>query len=329
MDLRRVSLWVLAVLVVLGLAVVGVDALWWRSVDGEGPLTAPTVVVIAPGQGTAQIAERLAVAQVIGSARLFKAAVRVEGLEGNLKAGEYAFDPHVSLKGVLDKLEHGDVVQHSVTIPEGWTAKQAMDALRAQPDLKGETKGVAEGRLFPDTYSFVAGEAREHVLHAMTRRMDKELADAWALRKPDLPLNTPDDLLVLASIVQKEAANDAEMPQIAAVFVNRLKAGMKLQSDPTVMYGADLGGTNDIKKKDLTEPQPFNTYVYVGLPPTPISNPGRAALRAVAVPDAVPYLFFVAKPDRSGHVFATTYAEHQKNVKAYWAGQKKDEGAKK
>jgi UPF0755 protein len=166
---------------------------------------------------------------------------------------------------------------------------------------------------------------RSKLIESMQDRMKEELDKAWAARDVTVPLKSPEELLILASIVQREAASEQEMPMVAAVFVNRLKSGMRLQSDPTVMYGAEELSDGRLKRKDLTEPQPFNTYLFAGLPPTPISNPGRAALMAVAQPAQTKALFFVADPSLTMHVFSETYEEHVKNVKRYWKDVKKIE----
>lgn len=283
-----------------------------------GPLAAPATVVVEPGHGPRRIAAHLHEAGVIGNEEAFVLAVRAYGMEGTLKAGEYAFEPGISLRAVVNKLALGDTENRSATIPEGWTVKQAMERLDAMEGLTGKVERPAEGTIFPDTYAFRFGTERSKLLETMRARMDDELAKAWAARDTTVPLMTPEDMLILASIVQREAANESEMPMVAAVFVNRLRSGMRLQSDPTVMYGADVLSEGRLKRKDLTEPHPFNTYLFAGLPPTPISNPGRAALMAVARPANTKALFFVADPSLTMHVFSESYEEHVKNVKRYW-----------
>ncbi|MCP5404627.1 MAG: endolytic transglycosylase MltG [Pseudomonadaceae bacterium] len=318
---------VIVTFLLLALAMGG--AAWLlRQVDVTGPLASPVEMTIPAGTGSRAMAKQLAAAGVIAYPWLFEGYVRVRGVAGRLKAGEYRFNKGVSLRHVVEKLAEGAVVQRSLTIPEGYTVKQVLALLAAREDLKGEALPIpAEGDVFPDTYNFSAGTSRPTLLATMTARMETEVAAAWKSRASDTPLETAEELLILASIVQKEAANEAEMPQIAGVFTNRLRKGMKLQADPTVIYGADLKD-NDLKSKDMKEDHPFNTYVHAGLPPTPIANPGRAALRAAANPARTDALFFMALPDRSGHVFSRDYATHQKAVKAYWAAynQRKKEG---
>jgi UPF0755 protein len=310
---------VLIVMIGLGTAA---TALWGRYLAQPGPLQAPVHVVINPGEGPHAMSRKLAEARVISHPQAFVWAVRAMRLAHTLKAGEYAFDPGISLRAVVNKLALGDAENRSVTIPEGWTVRQVLERLRATEGLTGVAVSPAEGMVFPDTYAFRFGTERGKLLDSMAERMREELAKAWAARDQTLPLNTPEELLALASIVQKEAASDAEMPMVAAVFVNRLRSGMKLQSDPTVQYGADMTDTR-LRKKDLTEPHPFNTYVYPGLPPTPIANPGRAALQAAARPASTPALFFVADPSRTMHVFSDTYAAHEKAVQRYWKAMAK------
>lgn len=307
---------VVCVALLLGAVTAG-TALWGRYLAQPGPLPVTATVVIKSGEGTRRMAYNLKEAGVISSAEAFVLAVHALRLDGTLKAGDYAFDPHISLRAVVNKLALGDTQNHSVTIPEGWTVRQIVQRLEATEGLEGRITRPAEGEVFPDTYAFRFGTERDKLLDSMKERMSNELAEAWVARDPNLPLRSPEELLILASIVQKEAANEEEMPKVAAVFINRLRQGMKLQSDPTVAYGAEESGQR-LLRKDLSDPHPFNTYIYPGLPPTPISNPGRAALMAVAKPAAISALFFVADPSRTMHVFSETYAEHEKAVKRYW-----------
>lgn len=316
MKIRSGTLLVLVCIPVF-LAVL-VTAGWGRYLADRGPLQAPATVIINPGESPPAIARKLADANVIRHPQAFIAAVRVMGLAGTLKAGEYQFDPGISLRATVNKLALGDTENRAVTIPEGYTVAQVLKALESNPGLTGTATAAPEGRLFPDTYSFRFGTERAKLLESMEERMDNELASAWSSRAPGLPYNTPEELLTMASIVQKEAATDEEMPRIAAVFVNRLKQDMKLQADPTVIYGANYVQGTKLLKKDLTEPHPFNTYVFKGLPPTPIANPGKAALMAAARPAPEGYLYFVADPSRTHHVFSSSYAEHRKNVSRYW-----------
>lgn len=318
----------LFVAVVMLVAAGVVAAANWK-LGQPGPLGDATVVVIPAGSSVRGMANKLQAAGVIGDAMLFEATVRVTGQAPNLKAGEYIFERNSSVYDVIAKLVKGLTAQRSLTIPEGHTVRQALAVLERAPGLTGAARPIPEeGTVFPDTYIYTAGQNRAEVLKAMTARGKTELESAWAERQGTLPYKDANDLLIMASIVEKEAANTDEMPQIAAVFVNRLKKGMKLQADPTVIYGAELDG-NDLKGRDMREPHPFNTYIINGLPPTPIANPGRAALKASANPASIEDIFFVALPDRSGHVFTSTYADHKKAVEAYWKQRDKEKEAAK
>lgn len=303
-------------LVVVLASATAATAFWGRYLAQVGPLEAPATVVIKGGMGTRRMAEELKEANVIGSTEAFVLAVHALRLDGTLKAGDYDFDAGISLRAVVNKLALGDTKNHSVTIPEGWTARQIVARLDEANDLDGRLSRPAEGEVFPDTYAYRFGTERDKLLDSMKERMQEELQKAWDTRDTTAPLKNPGELLILASIVQKEAASNEEMPKVAAVFVNRLRLGMKLQSDPTVAYGAEESGR--LLHKDLTEPHPFNTYIYPGLPPTPISSPGKAALMAAAHPADIKALFFVADPSRTMHVFSETYAEHERAVKRYW-----------
>lgn len=318
-----VAVFVLAALV----AVVAGVANWKLSQTRPVP---QMVVEIPAGSSVRGMATKLHAMGAIDNPTLFETVVRLTGQAPKLKAGEYVFGGNMSVYQVIAKLAKGQTAQRMLTIPEGHTVKQAMVLLGRAQGLNGEARPIPEeGTLFPDTYSYTAGQTRSEVLKAMVERGKTELESAWQKRDGNLPYKDANDLLIMASIVEKEAANAEEMPQIAAVFVNRLRKGMRLQADPTVIYGAELDG-NDLKSRDMREPHPFNTYLNDGLPPTPISNPGRAALLASANPAQTEDLFFMAKPDRSGHVFNVSYAEHEKAVKAYWTEyNKRKEAAKK
>lgn len=312
----------LVAFIALLLAAVLAISLAGRQLGLPGPLTTEATVLIPAGSSTRAVATTLAERGIITSPRLFELWARATGLARTFQAGEYRFEAAIPMRAVMNKLALGKVAQRGVTIPEGYTVRQMLTVLGKTDGLTGEARPIpAEGMFFPDTYHFTTGTARVDILKQAQARMEETLTQAWNARDVTLPYKEPTDLLIMASIVQKEAASDDEMPTIAGVFVNRLRKGMRLESDPTVMYGADITN-NDLRKKHMTEPTPFNTYLNTGLPPTPIANPGHAALMAAARPAPTDALFFVAKPDKSGHVFSATYAEHQRNVKAYWEGQK-------
>ncbi|WP_374468549.1 endolytic transglycosylase MltG [Phenylobacterium sp.] len=277
-----------------------------------------TTVVLARGSGLGGIADNLARAGVIRSKAVFMAAARLSGAAGALKAGEYEFRSGASMAGVLGDIRAGRVVRHLVTVPEGWTSEMAWEAVLRQPVLVGEAPVPAEGALLPDTYQVQRGDSRAAVLQRMAKAQDDLMAELWPRRQRGLPFETPEEALTLASIVEKETGVAAERPRIAAVFVNRLRQGMRLESDPTIIYGVSRGRPlgRGILASELAARTPYNTYQIDGLPPTPIANPGRAAIEAVLNPPSTSELFFVADGS-GGHVFASTFDEHRRNV-ARW-----------
>ena len=296
-------------------------AVW--SYRGPGPASrsgSVTRLVLTRGSSAGQIATALRAAGAIRSRILFLLAARLGAGQPSLKAGEYEFPSGASMAQVLADIQAGRVVRRFVAVPEGWTSDMAVDAVRAQPVLTGEVAAPPEGSILPDSYQVEPGEDRAAVVARMRAARDALLARLWAGRANDLPLNTPEQAVTLASLVEKETGLPAERPRIAAVFENRLRAGMKLESDPTVIYGVSKGRAlgRGITLRELLTVTPYNTYRIVGLPPTPIANPGRAALAAVLNPPKSAELFFVAD-GTGGHVFASTYAAHQANV-ARWRG---------
>jgi UPF0755 protein len=299
------------------LAVLAAGLAVW-SYAGPGPSATPTDVVLPKGAGVRRIAAALKAAGVIRSQTVFLTAARLTGAAGRLKAGEYEFAAGASTASVLSDVAAGRFVRRVVVVPEGWTSEMAAEEIRATPLLTGEVETPPEGALLPDGYQYQRGEQRGEVLARMMKARDELLAELWAGRAPDLPLKTPEEAVTLASIVEKETGVPAERPRIAAVFENRLKLGMKLESDPTVIYGVSRGRAlgRGILASELAAGTPYNTYHIVGLPPTPIANPGRAALAAVLNPPKSDELYFVANGS-GGHVFASTYAAHQANV-AKW-----------
>ncbi len=309
-------------LVLLGIVAVGAGY-WWlndRYLDAPGPLAEPAIVDLPRGTGVAGIAERLSAAGVIGDPRLFRAAVRLHGRDRNLKAGEYRFEPNVRPAEVLATLEAGRVLLHGLTIPEGVTVAEALRLVAADPVLDGPLpEAPTEGSLLPETYLFGRGTTRARAVGRMEAAMHRTLERAWEGRAEGLPLERPDDLLTLASIIEKETAVAGEYGVVAGVFVNRLNKGMPLQTDPTVIYALTLGKEplgRALTRKDLATDSPYNTYRVRGLPPTPIALPGRAAIEAAAHPAETDYVYFVADGS-GGHAFAKTLAEHNRNVAAW------------
>lgn len=306
-----------ALLVAAGLAVGA--ALWGLSELGRpGPHAADVVVVLPRGTGVRAMGERLQQAGVLRQGWTLAAAAWLEGKAGTLKPGEYRFPAGVSPQGVLALLAEGKTVVRRLTVPEGLTVKQVLDLLASAEGLEDRVTEVPpEGSLAPETYNYSWGDSRADMVARMRRAQARLVAELWAQRAPDLPVASPQQALVMASIVERETGLAGERPRVAAVFINRLKRGMKLQSDPTVIYGISDGlGTMDrpLSRADLARPMPHNTYVIDGLPPTPIANPGKAALLAVVKPPATDELYFVTDGS-GGHAFARTLEEHNRNVR--------------
>lgn len=303
----------------LALVLAGWAAFSWY---GPGPRTedgGDRVVVLRSGESVASMAESLEAAGVVGSAEQFRLAAKLTRADRKMRAGEYAFPSRASLAQIIDVIRSGKVVRHFVTLPEGRSVKQALEVLAKHEMLTGTVTAVpSEGSLAPDTYEVQRGETRQSVIDRMRAAQAKILADEWAKRAANLPVRNPQEALVLASIVEKETGLAKERPQVAAVFVNRMRQGMRLESDPTIIYGVTKGLPlgRGIRRSELDAITPWNTYQIDGLPPTPIANPGRAAIRAVLNPPPSPYLFFVAD-GTGGHVFAATYEQHLINV-ARW-----------
>ncbi|MBR0650673.1 endolytic transglycosylase MltG [Roseomonas terrae] len=289
----------------------------WRAYTGPGPLAEPAQVVIPRG-GTERIAGALKERGVIRDARAFAAAAWLTRSAGPLRAAEFAFPAGAPLSEVLHILREGRAVQRRLTIAEGLTAHQIRALLDRAEGLTGETPAIDEGALLPETYAYEWGDTRGAIVRRADAAMDRALAEAWANRAPDLPLANPREALILASIVERETGQAEERETVAGVFINRLRRGMPLQSDPTVAYAATGGAPMDrpISRADLDRDHPFNTYRVRSLPPGPIASPGKAALAATLRPAATDYLYFVAD-GTGGHAFARTLDEHNRNV-ARW-----------
>lgn len=291
-----------------------------KRVSESGPLSESVSVDIEKGLSSQKVAEVLSQQHVIDSALLFRLLIRFEQSGGKIKAGEYLFEPHVSMLEVLDKLVKGDVVYHKLTIPEGYTVGQVLFLLAKEPYLEGEVDYIPEeGSLLPETYTFTKGEKRSVIIKKAMSSMQKKLQEIWDERDEGLPYKDIRELLVMASIVEKETGVGDERAKVSSVFVNRLRKGMLLQTDPTVIYALTKGKedlSRSLTRGDLQVDSPYNTYRYVGLPPTPICNPGEAAIRAAAHPEMTDYFYFVANGS-GGHNFAKTLSEHNRNV-AEW-----------
>jgi UPF0755 protein len=279
---------------------------------------ASTTVVLPARSGLRGVARQLGDAGVIRSPIAFIAAAVLTGAAHGLQAGEYAIPSGASIASIVTEIREGRVVRHYVTIPEGLTSAQAVDVLAHAGELAGQVSTPPEGSLLPETYQVVRGETRAHVLARMRAARDALLSSLWAARAAGLPYRSPEEAVILASVVEKETALAGERPRVAAVFVNRLGKGMSLASDPTVVYGLTGGAPlgHGLRVSELARRTPYNTYAVSGLPPTPIANPGRAALEAALHPAPTGDLYFVAD-GTGGHAFSSTLDQHRKNV-AHW-----------
>ena len=307
---RSVSVVILASVILAGFEVKK------RAVD-DGPLSDSVVVNIAKGASVQQSAEILHEQGVIDSPLLLRLVLKYQGNEGKLKAGEYLFEPHISMMNVIAKLVRGDVIYHKITIPEGYTVGQVLYLLNNDEALSGEFEVIPEeGAFLPETYIFQRNESRDVIVQKAAASMQKKLQEVWDNRAENLPYKDMGELLVMASIIEKETGVDEERAKVSSVFVNRLRQGMRLQTDPTVIYALTEGKSElgrALTRKDLEIDSPYNTYKYAGLPPTPICNPGAASLYAAAHPDSTDYLYFVASGN-GGHNFAKSLKEHNQNV---------------
>jgi UPF0755 protein len=300
-----------------------------------GPSEVTTNYVVKSGTGIVEIADGLERRGIISDARVFKYGVQAYGHQGDMKAGEYEIKAHASMREIMDLLRSGKSVLRSLTIPEGLTVEQIFQRVREDEVLVGDLPAVMprEGSLFANTMRFSRGTTREELIKKMQADQKKLVEDIWARRDPNIPLKTVEEFVTLASIVEKETGKADERPRVAAVFINRLNKRMRLQSDPTIIYGlfGGKGKPSDrpILKSDLEKPTPYNTYTINGLPPGPIANPGRDALEAVAHPSQTRDLYFVADGS-GGHVFAETLEEHNENVRRWREVEKNriDEAAK-
>ncbi len=289
--------------------------------QGPGPAAKSgeqTTVDLRKGASLQEVASTLKRAKVIGSSSVFAAAAQLTGSARQLKAGEYQFPSHASMAQVLATIRDGKTVSHRITVAEGLTSEMVAEIVAREPLLTGVAPTPAEGTILPETYQFERGEDRAKVLARMVDAQDKLLAVLWEHRQPGLPLLSPEQAVTLASIVEKETGKATERPQVAAVFINRLRLGMRLQSDPTVIYGVSRGRPlgRGLRMSELTAASIYNTYQIDGLPPGAIANPGREALAAVLDPPRSDDLYFVAD-GTGGHVFAATLDDHNRNVE-HW-----------
>jgi len=307
-------------LVVVGLAVAAGAVVWGLSrFERPGPSTADTTLIVPRGAGVTAIARQLGRAGVVEHPLVFALGTRLFAGGRPLRAGEYRFPAGVSARAAMQRMLDGDSMQRRLVVAEGLTAVEVLALVAAAEGLEGEAPPAAEGALLPETYFYSWGDDRADLVARMAAAMQATLAELWAARAPGLPLDSAAAALTLASIVEKETALAAERPRVAAVFLNRLRRGMPLQSDPTVIYaltGGDGALDRPLLRADLAAPSPYNTYLNAGLPPGPIANPGRASIAAVLQPAATRELYFVADGN-GGHAFAETLDEHNRNVAAW------------
>ncbi|MBX9648553.1 MAG: endolytic transglycosylase MltG [Xanthobacteraceae bacterium] len=310
-----------AIITILIILMIGAGTTYYygrQILETPGPLKEDKVVNIPSRAGKRDIADALQREGVINvNPWLFIGGVFALKASSDLKPGEYEFRKNASLRDVIATIVEGKVVQHAVTIPEGLTSEQIVARLTDSDIFAGSVREIPrEGTLLPETYKFPRGTTRDQVIQRMQQTQKRVLAEIWERRNPEVPIKSPEALITLASIIEKETGKADERSRVAAVYVNRLRQKMKLQSDPTIIYGL-VGGKGTlgrpIRRSEITQPSPYNTYVIEGLPPGPIANPGRASLEAAANPARTRDLFFVAD-GTGGHTFTETYDQHQKNV---------------
>lgn len=285
-----------------------------------GPLLHTKTVMIQKGASVKTIANHLYEEDIIAYPVIFTHLHRLEYEPITIKYGEYRFDPSSTMLDIWYKMVEGDTLQRKITIPEGWTVQQVVEHLNDNPYLDGDLPDkIIEGTLMPNTYYFNRGDSRRTIIRHMQVIMQDHLEKSWEKRQANLPFQSPQEALILASIVEKETSLPEERARIAAVFINRLKRGMRLQADPTVAYAITQGRypmERPLTRNDLTIESPYNTYVNNSLPPSPIANPSAAAIEAVLNPDDSHDLYFVVNPD-GGHEFSTSYVQHQKYAEKY------------
>ncbi|CAN0422258.1 unnamed protein product, partial [Laminaria digitata] len=307
-------------LVVLFVASAGMLVWGAAAYDEPGAFSEDVTVVLPRGSSVNRISQILESRGVLAQPNLFRFVVRASGQSGSLRAGEYLIPAGTSMREVTRLLTSGETVVRRVTSPEGLSSIEVLRLVAQDEALVGDIpRNVAEGSLLPETYHYAYGDTREEVIRRMQQAMTDLIEEIWPSRAADLPFDTPSEAVTLASIVEKETAVPEERARVAGVFVNRLRRGMRLQSDPTVVYALTNGAGplgRRLTRSDLATDSPFNTYRVRGLPPAPIANPGRAALEAVLQPADTDDLYFVADGD-GGHAFAETLQEHQRNVRRW------------
>lgn len=311
---------ILATILVVAGGVLG-GVLWaWDAYKAPGPLESEIALIVPKGAGVQEIAQILQENKVIDNPHLFVLGARYTEMARRMRAGEFAFAPRISMKETVTHLVDGKMVKRRLTIPEGLLTREILELVASADGLTGSVEArEPEGAYLPETYFYSHGDSRSSVLARMTAAMDKALADAWSQRNPKIALKSPREALVLASIIEKETGVAAERARVSAVFHNRLRRRMRLQSDPTVAYAVTGGGVSlgrPLSRADLEADSPYNTYRVSGLPPGPIANPGQASLLAAVKPLETKEYYFVAD-GKGGHAFSRTLREHNRNV-AKW-----------
>lgn len=330
--MRFIKALVALAFVVAGLAGIAVVASWFwlqNEIAEPGPLVESTVFEVRQGDSVGAVAQRLEEQGIISSATTMKLHARISDMEAGLKVGEYAIPPRASVASILERLVSGDVLTYRITVPEGLTTAQILRLVENHEDLEGDMpdREIGEGTLLPDTYIFSAEKSRTAMIERMEKAQDDLLEELWPQRADDIPVSTPEEAIILASVVEKETGHAEERQLVAGLFTNRLRRGMRLESDPTVIYGVSRGEPlyrtlngkkvrRTLYRSELDRVTDWNTYEIDGLPKTPICNPGRASIAAVLNPPETDYIFFVADGS-GGHAFAETLAEHNRNVAAY------------
>ncbi|MBO6827657.1 MAG: endolytic transglycosylase MltG [Sneathiella sp.] len=323
--MKRFLILLIGLFLIFNIGLASLAGYGWHLFTKPGPLSESRAFLLEKGTGLRTIARQLQDQGIIENDLAFVFGVRLKEQQAKLKAGEFEFAPGMSAEEVMGTIVSGKTISYPLTIPEGLEGREIVDLLMGEPKLTGEIENIPpEGAILPETYHFTRGDKRSDVLKRMQTAMDQAIATLLADFTPGKYIKDRNDVLTLASIVEKETAVASERPHVAGVFYNRLRKGMRLQSDPTVIYGVTRGERalgRPIYKSDLKDDNPFNTYVIDGLPPAPISNPGLESIKAVLNPMETDDLYFVASGD-GGHAFAKTLAEHNRNVRAWRKLQK-------
>ena len=324
----------IVLVLVIGGAAAGAGWVWFQNeMNRDGPLAEDTTFTVEQGEGLASVAGRLEKDGIVRDRKLIRLKARLDGTEMAIKTGEYRIERGASIADVLHTLIEGKGVLYKITLPEGRTTAQLLKLIAADPVLTGDmpTEEIPEGSLLPDTYLFNRGMSRAQLIRKMQEAQTDLLDELWPKRDPDIPVKTPYEAVILASIVEKETGLADEQPEIAALFTTRLKRGMRLESDPTIIYGISKGEPlynargqrRTLRRSEIDRKTDWNTYQIDGLPKTPICNPGRGAIAAVLNPPDTDYIFFVAD-GKGGHLFARTLQEHNRNVATYRAYERKE-----